>query len=125
MKLKAFFLRTLTWWNGQTWGTALNTARHGKLVGQDGAGNTYYRSFGHQIDAAMGHERRWVVYNGPIEASNVPPAWRSWLTHTHDVPPSEEKYVPHAWQTAHLPNMTGTPYAYRPEGSTARSGERP
>jgi NADH:ubiquinone oxidoreductase subunit len=73
----------------------------------------------------MGHERRWVIYNGVTEPSRVPPSWRSWLTYTHDVPPSEEHYVPRAWEKEPLANMTGTPYAYRPQGSTNASGERP
>jgi NADH:ubiquinone oxidoreductase subunit len=125
MTFKDFLLRSLTWWNGQTWGTALHTARKGQFVGEDATGNRYYRGFGHQIDASIGHERRWVIYNGPIEASNVPPAWRGWLTHTHDIPPSQETYVPRAWEGEHRPNMTGTPLAYRPQGSTAATGERP
>ena len=32
MKLKDFLLRSLTWWNGQTWGTYLYTRRKGQLV---------------------------------------------------------------------------------------------
>jgi NADH:ubiquinone oxidoreductase subunit len=125
MTFKEILLRSLTWWNGQTWGTYFYTRRKGQLVGTDDFGNQYYRAWGHQIDPSMGHERRWVIYNGVTEPSRVPPSWRSWLTYTHDVPPSEEHYVPRAWEKEPLANMTGTPYAYRPQGSTNASGERP
>jgi NADH:ubiquinone oxidoreductase subunit len=125
MTLKEILLRSLTWWNGQTWGTALFTKRYGQFVGADEFGNKYYRAFGHQIDPSMGHERRWVTYNGPVEASNIPPGWRGWLSHTHTLPPSEETYVAHAWEQPHVPNRTGTPQAYRPSGSTNSVGQRP
>ena len=45
--------------------------------------------------------------------------------HTVDVAPSEESYTPREWEKPHLPNMTGTPAAYRPSGSTLASGRRP
>jgi NADH:ubiquinone oxidoreductase subunit len=48
-----------------------------------------------------------------------------WLHHTVDVAPAEETYKPHEWEKPHLPNMTGTPAAYRPSGSTLASGRRP
>ena len=57
--------------------------------------------------------------------ARVPPSWRGWLAHTFDLPPSEEAYVPREWEMPHLPNMTGTAAAYRPQGSTRASGRRP
>ena len=44
------------------------------------------------------------------------------MHHTVDVPPTEEKYTPREWEKPHVPNMTGTPQAYRPSGSTLASG---
>ncbi len=123
--MKNFFLQFFTWWHGQTLGTRFFTARHGERVGQDEFGNTYYRSKGGKLDPALGHERRWVVYNGSIEASTVPAGWNGWLHHTVDVAPSEEAYAAHEWQAAHLPNMTGTPQAYRPPGSAVVSRTHP
>jgi NADH:ubiquinone oxidoreductase subunit len=38
---------------------------------------------------------------------------------------TEETYKPHEWEKPHIPNMTGTPAAYRPPGSTLASGHRP
>lgn len=126
MRLFDFLTRTFTWWNGQTWGTYWFTRRHGERVGEDEFGNVYYRCRNpYQGDPSAGPEKRWVIYNGEVELSRVPPSWRGWLAHTHDTPPSEEEYVPREWEMPHLANMTGTPKAYRPQGSTLMSGHRP
>lgn len=125
MTLKAFLLRSLTWWHGQTWGTYWYTRRNGEHVGTDELGNRYYRAMGPLIDPSTGPERRWVVYEGEVEASRVPPSWRGWLSHTYDVPPSAQAYAAREWEKPHLPNMTGTSQAYRPQGSTLASGRRP
>jgi NADH:ubiquinone oxidoreductase subunit len=105
--MKLFLLKLFTWWNGQTFGTQLWTWRFGELVGQDEEGNRYFRTKGRKIDPTLGFERRWVVH------------------HTVDVAPTEETYTPHEWEKPHLANMTGTPAAYRPSGSTLASGRRP
>jgi NADH:ubiquinone oxidoreductase subunit len=123
--MKQFLLKFFTWWSGQTFGTQLWTWRFGELVGTDEQGNHYYRTRGGKIDPTLGFERRWVVYNGYAEATKVPPSWHGWLHHTVDVPPTEESYTPREWQKPHIPNMTGTPAAYRPSGSTLASGRRP
>lgn len=125
MKLIDFLTRTFTWWNGQTWGTYWFTRRHGEKVGEDEFGNVYYKGLARHIDPSTGPELRWVIYSGTVEMSNVPPSWRAWLAHTHDIPPSEESYTPREWELPHLPNMTGTPEAYRPPGSTKATGRRP
>jgi len=123
--MKLFLLKLFTWWNGQTFGTQLWTWRFGELVGVDDEGNRYFRTKGRKIDPTLGFERRWVVYNGLAEASRVPPSWHGWLHHTVDVAPTEETYTPREWEKPHIPNMTGTPAAYRPSGSTLASGRRP
>ena len=125
MTVKEFLLQFFTWWNGQTIGTRFYTHRYGELVGQDEFGNTYYRTKGGKVDPAVGFDRRWVVFNGEAEASAVPPGWRGWLAHTTDIPPSQEDYKPREWEMGHVPNMTGTPEAYRPRGSSLSSGQRP
>jgi len=124
-RMKQFLLKLFTWWNGQTFGTQLWTWRFGELVGVDEQGNRYFRTKGRKIDPTLGFERRWVVYNGLAEASRVPPSWHGWLHHTVDVAPTEETYAPREWEKPHVPNMTGTPAAYRPSGSTLASGRRP
>jgi NADH:ubiquinone oxidoreductase subunit len=123
--MKQFFLKVFTWWNSETFGTQLWTWRFGELVGTDEQGNRYYRTKGRKIDPTLGFERRWVIYNGLAEASRIPPDWHGWMHHTVDVAPTEESYTPREWQKPHVPNMTGTPLAYRPSGSTLASGRRP
>jgi NADH:ubiquinone oxidoreductase subunit len=123
--MKQFWTQFFTWWSGQTLGTRFYTWRKGQYVGADEFGNKYYRAEGHYIDSNVGSQRRWVVYNGYADASKVPPGWRAWLTHNEDLPPSEETYRPHSWEKPFVPNMTGTPDAYRPSGSPLASGKRP
>jgi NADH:ubiquinone oxidoreductase subunit len=120
-----FLLRFFTWWNGQTFGTQWWTFLHGEPVGEDEFGNRYYRTRGGKIDPALGFERRWVIYNGIAEASIVPPSWHGWLHHTVDVPPTQEQVSPRSWWKPHRPNLTGTPAAPRPSGSTLAQGRRP
>ena len=123
--MKQFFLKLFTWWNGQTFGTQLWTWRFGELVGEDEQGNRYYRTKGGKIDPTLHFERRWVIYNGTAEASRIPPSWHGWMHHTVDLPPTEDGYKTREWEKPHVPNMTGTPSAYRPSGSTLASGRRP
>jgi NADH:ubiquinone oxidoreductase subunit len=123
--MKQFFLRLFTWWNGQTFGTQLWTWLYGEFVGEDEFGNRYHRTRGGKIDKALGFERRWVIYNGYAEASTIPPSWHGWMHHTVDTPPTQESYKPFAWQKPHRQNMTGTPGALRPIGSTLAQGRRP
>jgi NADH:ubiquinone oxidoreductase subunit len=117
--------RFFTWWNGATLNTLFYTRLNGELVGTDRYGNAYYRTRGGKLDPALGFERRWVIYAGESEGSMTPPGWYGWLHHTVDVPPPDEDYRPRAWEMAHQPNMTGTPLAWRPQGSTLASGVRP
>ena len=104
---------------------AVWTWRYGDAVGEDEFGNRYYRTRGGEIDPTLGFERRWVIYNGYTEASAVPPSWHGSLHLTVDVPPTQESYTPRPWQKPHRANMTGTPAAYRPPGSTLAQGRRP
>jgi NADH:ubiquinone oxidoreductase subunit len=123
--IKRFLLLFFTWWNGSTFGTNLWTWRFGELVGEDEAGNRYYRTRGGAIDPTLGFERRWVIYNGVAEASKIPPAWHGWMHHIVDVPPTEENYRALEWEKPHQQNLTGSPAAYRPRGSTLAAGRRP
>ena len=122
--MKQFLLRFFTWWNGANLNTLWHTRQHGELVGHDEFGNAYYRTRGGKIDPSLGFQRRWVIYNGLSEASMTPPGWNGWLHQTVDVAPSEEEYKPRDWQLPHRGNMTGTPGAIRPKGSTLVRGHR-
>jgi NADH:ubiquinone oxidoreductase subunit len=123
--MKIYLLKLFTWWNSQTVGTQFWTWMYGEAVGEDEFGNRYYRTRGGKIDRGLGFERRWVIYNGYMEASTIPPSWHGWMHHTVDTPPTQETYKPHAWQKPHRLNMTGTAGAYRPPGSTLAGNRRP
>ena len=105
-----------------TLGTWLFTKLRGAVVGTDDQGNRYYQD---KRVIAGRRRKRWVIYQGEAEASRVPPDWHGWLHHTFENPPTEEPLVPRPWETEHLPNLTGTRDAYRPEGSLWKDGKRP
>ena len=107
----------LIWWRGATLGTLVTTWWSGRYVGTDEYGNRYYQT--------KDGKRRWVLYNGTVEASRVSPDWHGWLHHTFKEPPTVAPLKAKAWESAYTPNLTGTPNAYRPEGSLAARGERP
>lgn len=108
-----FLLRILTWWDGQTLGTQLFTWRKGTKVGEDDQGNLFYQM--------NGGKRRWVIYNGEIEASRISPDWHGWLHHTWDETPTDRPLVHKAWEKPHEANHTGTAQAYAPAGSLRRA----
>ena len=108
--------KILTWWDGATIGTLLNSWRHGEAGGEDSLGNRYFR--------ARRGNRRWVIYHGSNDASRVPPEWHGWLHGTFDDLPDAVLPAPRAWQADPVPNLTGTPGAYRPAGALERGGQR-
>jgi NADH:ubiquinone oxidoreductase subunit len=111
-----------------TIGTRIMTWFRGELVGTDPYGNRYFRDKSRRaLDRGGGRfsrERRWVMYNGAPEASQVPPEWHAWLHHTTVDVPADGGRLKYAWQKPHVPNLTGTPGAYRPAGSLLRGGAR-
>ena len=115
--MKDFLIQFFTWWNGQTIGTRLFTARKGQKVGEDEQGNSFYQT-------ADG-KKRWVIYNGYAEASRVSPDWHGWLHHTYDTPPTREPLPRKAWEKDHRENLTGTAGAYHPPGSVLTAASRP
>jgi NADH:ubiquinone oxidoreductase subunit len=111
------FRQLFVWWESATPGTRMTTLFSGIAVGEDAFGNRYYQT--------KGGVRRWVIYSGTVEASRVPPDWHGWLHHTFVNPPTKEPLVPKPWEAEHIPNLTGTPEAYHPEGSLWKDGKRP
>ena len=108
-------------------GTRLFTWLRGELVGTDQFGNRYFRDKSgakSKVGSGLSKERRWVLYDGEVEASKVPPMWHAWLHYTIDQPPAEGAAMLYDWQKEHLPNMTGTAAAYRPAGSLLAGGQR-
>ena len=111
------------WWNGATIGIRFTLGRRGVFIGKDELGNSYYEAKDTK-DSYDGRKRRYVVYNGYAEASKVSPDWHGWLHHTFEEPPTVEPLKRQSWERDHIPNLTGTVHAWRPQGSIARSGER-
>ncbi len=102
-------------------GTWIESSLTGVLVGQDKAGNRYFRA--KRTKQGL-RERRWVLYLGEPDASLVPPEWHGWLHHNSDAPLPENSPYHKAWVKPHLPNLTGTSWAYRPPGHTLSGGKR-
>jgi NADH:ubiquinone oxidoreductase subunit len=105
--LRALFI----WWRDATLGTKVTTWLTGVPVGKDVFGNRYFRS----NDGV----RRWVIYNGTVDASRVPAEWHGWLHRLCDDPPDDGGSA-----VGHVPNLSGTAGAYYPPGSL-RSGVSP
>lgn len=115
--MKQFFAEMFIWWHKQTFGTRVWTWLHGNHVGTDEFGNRYFKS--------RKGDRRWVIYNGPAEASAIPPGWHGWMHYRTERLPTEDHYEPRFWEQVHQRNMTGTSQAYRPDSSLLAKGERP
>lgn len=101
--------------------TWLYTKLHGALIGSDEFGNKYYQ---HKKAAdEFGRSRRWVIYKGLKEATKVPAQWFGWLHYQVDSPPltNNKKY---SWEKNHVPNLTGTQYAYLPKGHPLKNSPR-
>jgi len=95
-----------TWWNHQTLGTRIYTIIFGKFVGKDEYGNKYYQSK---------KGRRWVIYNGEVEATKIPNDWYSWIHFTNNKIENIHKIQKYDWQKPHQSNQTGSKDAYRPD----------
>ena len=95
-----------TWWNHQTLGTRLQIFFSGKLVGTDKYGNKYYESKS---------GRRWVVYNGEVEASKIPNEWYSWMHNMNNKIQNKHDLEKYDWQKEHLPNQTVSNNSYHPK----------
>ena len=109
MSVLKSIVRALTWWHGQTLNTQLFTWRKGQKVGEDAQGNIYYQT--------RDGVRRWVIYNGEMEASRVSPEWHGWLHHTFEAAPTDAPLPRKEWEKPHVENLTGTAMAYAPAGS--------
>ncbi len=91
-------------------GTFLYTLFFGNFVASDKFSNKYYCNSKNFQDKKA---KRWVIFNGEIEASKIPPHWHAWLHKSIDTPPSNYKHK-YKWQKDHKPHTTGTLDAYHP-----------
>ena len=81
-----------------------------KKIGVDKYGNQYFQ----QKKTSQKNnfrQRRFVIYKGNVEASKIPQEWNAWLHHiTNEIP--DMKANKPSWIKEHIPNLTGTPFAY-------------
>ena len=81
-----------------------------KKIGVDNYGNQYFQKRKPSQKNNF-RQRRFVIYKGNVEASKIPQEWNAWLHHmTNELPKSSSKKP--KWIKSHIPNLTGTPYAY-------------
>jgi NADH:ubiquinone oxidoreductase subunit len=89
-------------------------------IGIDEFGNSYYEE-----KRGRGNiKKRFIIYNGVAEASKIPAEWHSWIHYTTNNTPNSINTHKYSWQKIHLPNLTGTKFAYFPFGSLLRGGKR-
>lgn len=91
-----------------TIGTKLYIKFFCEKIGTDRFGNIYYQS-------KCPKKKRLVYYNGKAEGSKIPPLWNAWLHYTVDEVPENQVHY-YNWEKVHIPNLTGTEYAYFPKG---------
>jgi NADH:ubiquinone oxidoreductase subunit len=108
--------KIFTWWEGATIGTAWFSWRNGNKVGSDSEGNVYFQT--------GNGDRRWVIYNGPNDASRIPPDWYAWMHRQIEGVPDEALPPVRKFEKPARSNRTGTPEAYRPSGALERGGNR-
>ena len=94
-----------TCWNHQTFGTRITIFLFGKFAGKDDLGNKYY-------ETKKG--KRFVIYNGEVDASKIPNEWYSWMHFTPNKIENSHELEKFIWQKPHKPNLTGTDEAYYP-----------
>jgi NADH:ubiquinone oxidoreductase subunit len=104
-----------------TIGTKIFTWLRGNCVGSDANGNRYFEE---KTSAADSRKKRWVMYQGEVEASKIPAEWHGWMHYTTDVLPSASPAPRYPWQKPHQPNPTGTEKRHLPAGHLARGGLR-
>lgn len=85
-----------------------------KKVGQDEFGNEYRISC---FKNYLGQNKRIVIYFGKDIPTKVPPIWHAWLHYMSDDIPDAQQSNKVMWQKQHIPNLTGTVYAYDPSKS--------
>jgi len=81
-RMKQFFLKLFTWWNGQT--LAPNCGRGGSASWSRGRQATAITGPRRQGRPTLHFERRWVIYNGLAEASDSA-VMHGWMHHTVDL----------------------------------------
>lgn len=113
-----------TWWSGVTVGALFTIWRTSVQVGSDEFGNRYFEAKTDRESYDKGRRRRYVIYKGYAEPTKIPPEWHAWMHYLTEQTPEVAPLRRRVWEKEHLPNLTGTAYAWRPKGSISRGGER-
>ena len=87
------------------------------FMGQDQFNHSYYLS---NKKDYLGRRKRYVVYDGIVAPSKIPPMWHAWLHHLTDEVPLRGKDSNYEWQSGFTPNLTGTKLAYLPSGAKGK-----
>ncbi|CAO1613850.1 unnamed protein product [Jaminaea pallidilutea] len=98
---------------------SLGDAKAGTYIGQDRMGNKYYED----LNEIPGRHR-WVEFhqNGDVNASQVEPAWHSWLHHIQQEPPPTNPRMQNrpTWESTPRENYTGSRGAFKTYSTTKR-----
>ena len=81
-------------------------------IGHDEFNNQYYIG---KSKNYLGINKRYVIYNGLEDGSKIPQMWHSWLHYLSKEIPSVLTSTKYQWQQKHLPNLSGTKAAHRPD----------
>lgn len=101
--------------------TRIYTFFNGVYMGSDEYGQKYYQS--KKTNRGFGRKHRWVIYNGLVEPTKIPPQWYCWLHYQSDeIPLNNNKRYP--WEKSCIPNLSGTKYAYYPKGHILSGAKR-
>ena len=93
-------------------GTIIYTWLKGNFVGEDNMGNKYYTN---SKNSSSINAKRWVIYNGEIEASKIPNEWYSWMHLINNNIENKHQIKKYEWQKEHLSNQTGSENSYHPK----------
>ena len=104
-----------------SFGTTIYTWIYGNFVGEDSFKNKYYCNL---KDFNNLEAKRWVIFNGEIEASKIPPHWHAWLHKSINKPPLNYSHK-YSWQKNHEENYTGTDNAYFPSSHPLSKNYKP
>ena len=85
-------------------------------IGKDQFGNEYFES---KNSDYLDQNKRFVIYQGLVEPSKIPPLWHAWLHHLSNITPTKsQNYI---WQHDYQPNLTGTKFSYHPNNKSLRN----
>ena len=124
VRVRLVLKKIFTWWNGATLGALFTIAKRGVFVGEDEFGNRYYEAKDEprqlrRPPAPLGDLQG--LCRGLEDPARLARLDAPHLRRAADHGAAE---APRRGRLDHLPNLTGTPRAYRPQGSIARGGER-